>query len=88
MHVSCPQCGRPGEVAWSGAVAVAGGSSTQVVVRCPDLHWSVRPTSDVAPVIDPWSLLPAHSAATAPRRWGRRATLVHIGEDPWIGDFR
>ena len=59
-----------------------------VVVRCPALHWSVRAKREVVTVGDPWSLLPAHSAATTPRRRGRRATLVCIGEDPWIGDFQ
>ena len=68
MHVSCPQCGGPGEVTWSGVVAHSAGSITQVVVRCPDLHWSVRPRSEVAPIVDPWSLLAAQAAATSPRR--------------------
>ncbi|HEY5783475.1 MAG TPA: hypothetical protein VIT65_01745 [Microlunatus sp.] len=67
MHVSCPQCGGPGEVTWSGVVASGDGSISQVVVRCPDLHWSVRPSSEVAAIVDPWSLLAAQAAATSRR---------------------
>ena len=64
MQIECPQCGRPGRVTWSGQVGQVDQESsrtTQLVIRCPDLHWSVRSIDDVAAVpADDWSVPNVH----------------------------
>lgn len=75
MQVDCPQCCRPAHVTWSGQVGRDGARATQLVIRCPDLHWSVRSMDEVAAVQnDDWTVRSVHrgrsrsSGSGSPRR--------------------
>jgi hypothetical protein len=55
MDTSCPKCGRPAEITWSGSVRGTERRSTRLAVRCVDLHWSV--VEDAAPASLSWGTI-------------------------------
>ncbi len=59
MRTACPRCGRAGVVTWAGQVTQGSESVAHLLIRCPDLHWSVRRRDEIEVCVDQWSLVGA-----------------------------
>jgi hypothetical protein len=62
MDTTCPKCGRPAVITWSGVIGGPGELTERLAIRCADLHWSVV---EQAPPADlPWGAVRHRSRST------------------------
>jgi hypothetical protein len=66
MDTTCPKCGRPAEITWSGRVGTPDEQSVRLAIRCVDLHWSVVDESE--PDSLPWGTVRHRSRSTGTHR--------------------
>jgi hypothetical protein len=62
MDTTCPKCGRPAEITWSGRIAGIGETTERLAIRCVDLHWSV--VEQPPPADLPWGVVRHRSRST------------------------